>query len=53
VDTGLFQDDASGTTGDDAGTGVMVLPARGTSKRFFFASSVPFWMASGTSFALP
>src|SRR5215217_4066339 len=32
---------------------VIVLPARATSKRLFFASSVPFWMASGTSFALP
>ena len=72
VDAGLFEDDASGATGDDAGTGggrlhqhatgaelmpmigwVMVLPASGTSKRFFFASSVPFWIASGTSLALP
>jgi hypothetical protein len=32
---------------------VIVEPASGTSKRFFFASSVPFWIASGTSFALP
>src|SRR3954452_22631256 len=32
---------------------VIVLPARGTSNRFFLASSVPFWIASGTSFALP
>src|SRR3954453_3473067 len=32
---------------------VMVLPWRGTRKRFFFAFSTPFWIASGTSFALP
>ncbi len=32
---------------------VIVEPASGTSKRFFFASSVPFWIANGTSFALP
>src|SRR5713226_5856330 len=31
----------------------MVLPARGTLKRFFFACSPPLRMASGTSFALP
>ena len=31
----------------------MVLPARGTSKMFFLASSMPFWMAAGTSLALP
>ena len=28
-------------------------PANGTAKRFFFASSIPFWMAAGTSLALP
>src|SRR6478672_10090256 len=28
-------------------------PASGTAKRFFFASSIPFWMAAGTSLALP
>ena len=32
---------------------VMVLPASGTANRFFLASSVPFWMARGTSLALP
>jgi hypothetical protein len=32
---------------------VMVVPARGTVKRFLRASSVPFWMARGTSLALP
>src|SRR5439155_22543648 len=31
----------------------MVLPARGTLKRFFFACSPPLRIASGTSFALP
>src|SRR5437763_4222100 len=31
----------------------MVLPARGTLKRFFFACSPPLRMASGTSLALP
>ena len=34
-------------------TWVMVEPARGTLKRFFLASSMPFWIAAGTSFALP
>src|SRR5215218_10200965 len=32
---------------------VIVEPWRGTRKRFFFARSTPFWMASGTSLALP
>ena len=32
---------------------VIVEPASGTWKRFFLASSVPFWMARGTSLALP
>jgi hypothetical protein len=32
---------------------VIVEPASATSKRFFFASSVPFWMARGTSLAFP
>ena len=32
---------------------VMVEPASGTWKRFLRASSVPFWMARGTSLALP
>ena len=32
---------------------VMVDPASATSNRFFLASSVPFWMARGTSLALP
>ncbi len=32
---------------------VMVDPWRGTRKRFFFARSTPFWIASGTSLALP
>ena len=32
---------------------VMVAPWRGTRNSFFFASSTPFWMASGTSLALP
>ena len=32
---------------------VTVEPARGTWKRFLRASSVPFWMARGTSLALP
>ena len=31
----------------------MVLPVSGTSNRFRFASSVPFWMARGTSLAFP
>jgi len=31
----------------------MVEPARATLNRFFLASSVPFWMARGTSLALP
>src|SRR5918995_781762 len=31
----------------------MVVPASGTLNRFFRASSVPFWMARGTSLALP
>jgi hypothetical protein len=35
-------------------TGWMIVPlASGTEKRFLRASSVPFWMARGTSFALP
>src|SRR4051812_31993690 len=32
---------------------VMVEPCFGTRKRFFFARSTPFWIASGTSLALP
>src|ERR687885_1960415 len=32
---------------------VMVEPCLGTRKRFFFARSTPFWIASGTSLALP
>src|SRR6185295_5774273 len=32
---------------------VIVEPWRGTRKRFFFARSTPFWIARGTSFALP
>jgi len=32
---------------------VMVDPARGTFSRFLRASSVPFWIARGTSLALP
>ena len=32
---------------------MMVLPAIGTSNTMRLASSVPFWMASGTSLALP
>ena len=32
---------------------VMVLPCLATRKRFFFASSTAFWMASGTSLAFP
>src|SRR3954453_21263064 len=32
---------------------VIVEPWRGTRKRFFFARSTPFWIASGTSLALP
>ena len=32
---------------------VIVEPASGTAKRFFRASSMPFWIAAGTSFALP
>ena len=32
---------------------VMVEPARGTSKRFFLASSMPFCTASPASLALP
>ena len=32
---------------------VMVDPWRGTRKRFFLARSTPFWIASGTSLALP
>ena len=32
---------------------VIVEPASGTAKVFFFASSMPFWIAAGTSFALP
>src|SRR3954453_18144578 len=31
----------------------MVVPASGTRIRFFFAASIPFLMADGTSFALP
>jgi hypothetical protein len=31
----------------------MVLPIMGTSNIAFFASSTPFWMAAGTSFAFP
>ena len=31
---------------------MIVEPASGTSKRFFRASSVPFWMARGTSLRL-
>ena len=35
-------------------TGWMIVePVRGTEKRFLRASSVPFWMARGTSLALP
>jgi hypothetical protein len=32
---------------------VIVEPWRGTRNRFFFAFSTPFWIASGTSLALP
>ncbi len=32
---------------------VIVDPCFGTRYRFFFACSTPFWIASGTSFALP
>ena len=32
---------------------VIVEPCLGTRKRFFFACSTPFWIASGTSRALP
>src|SRR3954447_7273887 len=32
---------------------VIVEPWRGTRNRFFFARSTPFWIASGTSLALP
>ena len=32
---------------------VIVEPCLGTRKRFFFACSTPFWIASGTSLALP
>ena len=32
---------------------VIVLPCLGTRKRSFFARSTPFWIASGTSLALP
>ena len=32
---------------------VMVAPWRGTRNRRFFAFSTPFWIASGTSLALP
>src|SRR2546423_11303515 len=32
---------------------VIVVPYIGTLKRFFLARSTPFWMASGTSLALP
>src|SRR5262245_35531248 len=32
---------------------VIVEPCLGTRKRFFFARSTPFWIASGTSLALP
>src|SRR3954468_2263666 len=32
---------------------VIVEPCFGTRNRFFFARSTPFWIASGTSFALP
>ena len=32
---------------------VIVLPCLGTRNRSFFARSTPFWIASGTSLALP
>jgi hypothetical protein len=32
---------------------VMVSPASGTENTFLRASSMPFWIAVGTSFALP
>ena len=32
---------------------VIVEPCFGTRMRFFFARSTPFWIATGTSFALP
>ena len=32
---------------------VIVWPCLGTRKRFFLARSTPFWMATGTSLALP
>ena len=32
---------------------VIVEPCLGTRNRFFFARSTPFWIASGTSLALP
>ena len=32
---------------------VIVLPCLGTRKRSFLARSTPFWIASGTSLALP
>jgi hypothetical protein len=31
----------------------MVEPIIGTAKKFFLAVSTPFWMAEGTSLALP
>jgi len=31
----------------------MVSPCLGTLNRFFFARSTPFWIATGTSLALP
>ena len=34
-------------------TWVIVEPARGTLNRLLRASSIPFWMAAGTSFAFP
>ena len=37
----------------DAPDAATVVPASGTSNRFLRASSVPFWMARGTSLALP
>ena len=62
MDAGSLEDGASGAAGFMSTRAascsptiwcVMVDPASGTLKRLFFASSIPFWIAAGTSLALP
>ena len=49
---GRLEQDAAGAE-DALDWWVIVSPCLGTLKRFFLARSTPFWIASGTSLALP